>query len=115
MSKLAVLGGNPVRDTRINPWPKWPVWDMNEEKALIETLKSGIWSYNGPMETEFNRMYAEFNGVKYALSAANGTVTLQLALEACGIGLGDEVILPGSYLAGNRRDYSRCKCNSCPG
>ena len=95
MSKLAVLGGNPVRDTKINPWPKWPFWDMNEEKALIEALKSGIWSYNGPMEKEFNRMYAEFNGVKYALSAANGTVTLQLALEACGIGLGDEVILPG--------------------
>lgn len=95
MSKLAVLGGNPVRDTKINPWPKWPFWDIKEEKLLIEALKSGIWSYNGPMEKEFNSMYADFNGVKYALSAANGTVTLQLALEACGIGLGDEVILPG--------------------
>lgn len=95
MNKLAFLGGDPVRDTKTNPWPKWPVWDMNEEKALIKTLKSGIWSYNGPMETEFNRLYSAFNGVKYALSAANGTVTLQLALEACGIGLGDEVILPG--------------------
>jgi len=95
MSKLAILGGSPVRDTKINPWPKWPVWDKNEERALTETLKSGIWSYNGPMETEFNKRYAEFTGVKYALSAANGTVTLQLALEACGIGLGDEVILPG--------------------
>jgi L-glutamine:2-deoxy-scyllo-inosose/3-amino-2,3-dideoxy-scyllo-inosose aminotransferase len=40
-------------------------------------------------------MFAEYNGVEYTLSAANGTVTLQLALEACGIGLGDEVILPG--------------------
>ncbi|HBE43517.1 MAG TPA: L-glutamine:2-deoxy-scyllo-inosose aminotransferase [Bacteroidales bacterium] len=95
MNKLAIIGGNPVRDTKTNPWPKWPVWDKNEEKGLIETLNSGIWSYNGPMEKEFNRMYAEFIGVKYALSAANGTVTLQMALEACGIGLGDEVILPG--------------------
>ncbi len=60
MSKLAILGGNPVRDTKINPWPKWPVWDKNEEKALIETLKSGIWSYNGPKETEFNRRFAEY-------------------------------------------------------
>ena len=95
MSKLAILGGNPVRDNKSNPWPKWPFWDIKEEKALTETLKSGIWSYNGPMEKEFNRMYAEFNGVKYALAAANGTVTLQMALEACGIGLDDEVILPG--------------------
>jgi L-glutamine:2-deoxy-scyllo-inosose/3-amino-2,3-dideoxy-scyllo-inosose aminotransferase len=95
MSKLAIQGGTPVRDTKINPWPKWPVWDKNEERALIETLNSGVWSYNGPKETEFNKRFAEYSGAKYVLSAANGTVTLQMALEACGIGLGDEVILPG--------------------
>jgi L-glutamine:2-deoxy-scyllo-inosose/3-amino-2,3-dideoxy-scyllo-inosose aminotransferase len=95
MSKLALLGGRPVRDTKINPWPKWPVWDKNEEKALIETLNSGIWSYNGPKETEFNKSFAAYTGAKYVLTAANGTVTLQMALEACGIGIGDEVILPG--------------------
>lgn len=95
MTKLAVLGGSPVRDTKVNPWPKWPVWDEKEEKALLEVLNSGVWSYNGPKETEFNKNFAEFTGVKYAISAANGTVTLQMALEACGVGLGDEVILPG--------------------
>jgi L-glutamine:2-deoxy-scyllo-inosose/3-amino-2,3-dideoxy-scyllo-inosose aminotransferase len=95
MSKLAILGGNPIRDTKTNPWPKWPVWDEKEEKALIGVLNSGVWSYNGPKETEFNKNFADFTGVKYAVSAANGTVTLQMAQEACGIGLGDEVILPG--------------------
>ena len=95
MSKLAILGGIPIRNTKTNPWPQWPVWDKNEEKALIETLNSGIWSYNGPKEIEFNREFAEYTGAKYVITAANGTVTLQLALEACGIGLGDEVILPG--------------------
>lgn len=95
MTKLAIQGGSPVRDVKMNPWPKWPVWDKNEENALIETLNSGVWSYNGPKETEFNRLFAEYTGVKYAISAANGTVTLQMALEACGIGFGDEVILPG--------------------
>jgi L-glutamine:2-deoxy-scyllo-inosose/3-amino-2,3-dideoxy-scyllo-inosose aminotransferase len=95
MRRLAILGGKPVRDTKTNPWPKWPVWDKNEENALIETLNSGIWSYNGPKETEFNKRFAEYSGARYVLSAANGTVTLQMALEACGIGLGDEVILPG--------------------
>ena len=95
MANLAINGGTPVRDAKINPWPAWPVWDQNEEKALIEVLNSGIWSYNGPKETEFNKLFAEFTGTKYAVSSVNGTVTLQLALEALGIGVGDEVILPG--------------------
>ena len=95
MSKLALKGGAPMRDAKTNPWPKWPVWDDKEEKALLGVLNSGVWSYNGPKETEFNKNFAEFTGVKYAISAANGTVTLQMALEACQIGVGDEVILPG--------------------
>jgi L-glutamine:2-deoxy-scyllo-inosose/3-amino-2,3-dideoxy-scyllo-inosose aminotransferase len=95
VSKLAVKGGKPVRDVKTNPWPKWPVWDKSEECALLEVLKSAVWSYNGPKESEFNKAFAEFIGTKYALSVANGTVSLQLALEACGIGWGDEVIVPG--------------------
>jgi L-glutamine:2-deoxy-scyllo-inosose/3-amino-2,3-dideoxy-scyllo-inosose aminotransferase len=95
MVKLAINGGRPVRDVKTNPWPAWPVWDENEEKALLEVLNSGVWSYNGPKELEFNKLFAEFNGISHAILAANGTVTLQLALEALGIGYGDEVILPG--------------------
>ncbi|MHC4629009.1 MAG: DegT/DnrJ/EryC1/StrS family aminotransferase [Planctomycetota bacterium] len=95
MSKLAINGGKPLRDIKTNPWPKWPVWDENEEKGLLEVLRSGVWSYNGPKELQFNKAFAEFIGSKHALSVVNGTVSLQLALEACGIGLGDEVIVPG--------------------
>ncbi|TKJ35236.1 MAG: L-glutamine:2-deoxy-scyllo-inosose aminotransferase [Planctomycetes bacterium B3_Pla] len=95
MSKLAVNGGTPLRDAKANPWPRWPVWDEKEEKGLLEVLAGGVWSYNGPKELEFNRAFAEFTGAEHALSVANGTVSLQLALEACGIGLGDEVIVPG--------------------
>jgi len=95
MSKLAIKGGKPLRNAKTNPWPKWPVWDNKEEKGLLEVLRSGVWSYNGPKEREFNKAFAKFIGAKYALSIANGTVTLQLALEACGVGLGDEVIVPG--------------------
>ena len=36
MTKLAVLGGAPMRDAKANPWPQWPVWDNKEEKALLE-------------------------------------------------------------------------------
>ncbi|MHC4207465.1 MAG: DegT/DnrJ/EryC1/StrS family aminotransferase [Planctomycetota bacterium] len=95
MSKLAINGGKPVRDVKANPWPKWPVWDDKEEKGLLEVLRSGIWSYNGPKELEFNKAFAKYIGAEYTISVANGTVTLQLALEACGVGLGDEVIVPG--------------------
>ena len=95
MATLALKGGKPARNTKENPWPAWPVWDEKEEKALIEVLHSGIWSYNGPKEVAFNTAFAEFCGTKYSVCAANGTVTLQLALEALGIGVGDEVILPG--------------------
>ena len=94
-TQLAILGGSPIRDTKTNPWPKWPAWDEKEERALQEVLNSGVWSYNGPKETAFNKQFAEYTGTKYAVCAANGTVTLQMALEACGIGIGDEVILPG--------------------
>ncbi len=95
MSRLALKGGKPIRNVKSNPWPKWPVWDEHEEKALRDVLHSGIWSYNGPRERQFNEAFARFTGTKYALSLANGTVTLQLALEACGVGYGDEVIVPG--------------------
>ncbi|MCL4112828.1 UNVERIFIED_CONTAM: hypothetical protein GTU68_005513 [Idotea baltica] len=95
MQKLAIQGGKPCRDTDINPWPKWPVWGKEEEQALIEVLNSGVWSYNGPKEVEFNKLFAEFTGTKYSICTVNGTITMQLALEALSIGVGDEVIVPG--------------------
>lgn len=95
MSKLAIKGGRPVRDVKKNPWPKWPISNKKQQKGLIEVLQSGVWSYNGPKEAQFNKAFAKFIGTRYALSVANGTVSLQLALEAMGIGLGDEIIVPG--------------------
>lgn len=95
MTKLAINGGAPSKDVKKNPWPAWPVWGKEEEIALIEVLNSGVWSYNGPKETEFNKAFAEFTGTKYSICTVNGTVTMQIALEALGVGVGDEVIIPG--------------------
>ncbi len=95
MAVLAVKGGAPLRNLAENPWPKWPVWGEEEKKTLIDVLDSGVWSYNGPKEVEFIKKWAEYCGTKHALAVANGTVTLQLALEALDIGFGDEVIVPG--------------------
>ncbi len=95
MAKPALIGGKPLRSVKNNPWPKWPVWGEPEKKALEKALDSGVWSYNGPREKQFNKAFARFAGSRYVICAANGTVTLQLALEALDIGYGDEVIVPG--------------------
>ncbi|NLE45125.1 MAG: DegT/DnrJ/EryC1/StrS family aminotransferase [Chloroflexi bacterium] len=94
MRKLAINGGEPVRAPR-NPWPTWPVCTERAVELVTEVVRSGVWSYDGPKEWEFARQFADFSGLRYALTVANGTVAIQLALEALGIGAYDEVIVPG--------------------
>ena len=72
MSTLAIKGGTPVRDKEKQPWTRWPTFDDREERTLMEVLRSGVWSYSGPKERDFNQAFAEFNGTRYALTAANG-------------------------------------------
>ena len=95
MSKLAIKGGRPIRDVKKDPWPKWPEFGEAERRSLDKVLDSGEWSYNSSMERKFNEAFKGLIKTKYALSVANGTVSLQLALEALDIGYGDEVIVPG--------------------
>jgi dTDP-4-amino-4,6-dideoxygalactose transaminase len=61
--------------------------------AVESTLRSGWWS-TGPRVQEFEVAFAELVGASHAIAVANGTAALHLALEAAGIGPGDEVILP---------------------
>ena len=61
------------------------------DAALRRVLDSG-WFVLGPELEAFERELAERFGARYALGVANGTEALQLALEALGIGPGDEVI-----------------------
>lgn len=89
---LALSGGAPVR-TR--PFPSWPVWDHTDEEALLEVLRSGMWGLGGSKVPEFENRFAAYHGAKYGVAACNGTVTLQVALTALGVGPGDEVIVPG--------------------
>jgi dTDP-4-amino-4,6-dideoxygalactose transaminase len=90
-SKPAIMGGEPVR-TR--PFARWPVSGERERAALIEVLESGIWGGYSPKVREFEEAFAEFHQVKHAVSGSNGTVTLEAALLAAGIGPGAEVIVP---------------------
>lgn len=94
---LAIHGGKPVRDSG-KAWPMWPVGGNKEKQFLSEVVDSSIWTnngYNGPKEVEFIEHWKNYINVKHAFLVANGTVSIQLALEALNIGWGDEVIVPG--------------------
>jgi len=92
-SKLAILGGEPVRKNR--SWPRWPYWDEHVVDSVVKTTKSGIWcriqSASGTVPT-FEKKFAELIGTNFCVATGSGTQALHTAVEALGIGAGDEVI-----------------------
>lgn len=93
MTKLALLGGKPVSETRIGGIP-WPPTSGKTGDRLKELYLSGNWSFNSPSEQEFEKAYAEYHGAKHGIFMVNGTVTLECGLLALGVGKGAEVIIP---------------------
>ena len=90
--KLAVAGGRPVRT---KPFAPWPQVDEDEIAAVTDVLRSGRINYwTGDQGRLFESEFAQFAECKYGIAVANGTVALELALYAAGIGSGDEVIVP---------------------
>ena len=72
----------------------------DEVRAAIERVLPGGRYVLGPELNAFEKEYAAFCGTPYAIGVSNGTDALQLALAACGIGHGDEVItVPNTYIA----------------
>lgn len=69
-----------------------PYFGGNEKKYLIDTIDSTFVSSVGAYVNKFEEMMCEITGAKYAIATTNGTVALQLALTACGVGKEDEVI-----------------------
>jgi len=71
-----------------------------ELEYITDVVKSTWISSTGKYINEFEKMFAEYTGVNYAISVSNGTVALHLALLALNIGPGDEVIVPNlTYIA----------------
>jgi perosamine synthetase len=66
----------------------------NELQYTTDCITSSWISSLGKYVDQFEAAFAQFCGTKYAISVANGTVALHLALVACDIGPGDEVIIP---------------------
>ncbi|WP_051131224.1 DegT/DnrJ/EryC1/StrS family aminotransferase [Streptomyces sp. AA0539] len=99
MSELPATSG-PQQGWR-QQWPAWPARNQESEDNALRCLGSGRWAVSGPrldgpgFEETFAAEFADFIGVEHCVPTANGTSALLIALEALGIGAGDEVIVPG--------------------
>ncbi len=74
----------------------WPRHDADEIDAVKEVLRSGKVNalVHGSQNRSFEAEFASYVGVPHAIALSNGTVSLELALRALGVGPGDEVIVP---------------------
>ncbi len=72
----------------------------NEEKYVVEAIRSSWVSSSGKFVEQFEKTFAEGCGVSYAIPTCNGTVALHLALLALDVRPGDEVLVPSlTYVA----------------
>lgn len=71
-----------------------PLLDGNEKKYLSECIDTGWISSEGPFVGKFEQLFAATVGRKHGIAVSNGTAALDAAVDAIGIGPGDEVILP---------------------
>ncbi|MFZ2149523.1 MAG: DegT/DnrJ/EryC1/StrS family aminotransferase [Sedimentisphaerales bacterium] len=98
-NKLAVLGGAPVRTKKFPS--TWPIFDENEEKALLKALRNRNWCcLRGNFVYDFEKEFAEAMGARYCTLSNGGTTALSASLHVLGVGPGDEVITtPNTFIA----------------
>ena len=84
-----------MKTSKINYIPiSRPSITQKEIDYVTDAVKSGWVSSLGTYVNKFEKMFSEYCDTKYALTTANGTVALHLALAALGINQEDEVIVP---------------------
>ena len=99
MNVLAITGGSPVRT---DPFPRWPHLDESDVEAVAAVVRSGQvggWPEPGPNAARFAEGFAAYQGAGHGIVMVNGTVAMEVALKALGIGWGDEVIVPALTFA----------------
>ena len=95
--KLAIVGGEPVRE---KSFPVWPTFDRAEQDALQAVLESHEWwQRDGVQVKNFQAAFAKYHGCQYGLAVSSGTQAIEVALAALDIGEGDEVIIPAYSFA----------------
>jgi len=85
-------------NTPFSPWPSFSEEEANAVRDVILSNKVNYWT--GQECREFEKEFAAWAGSEHAITLANGTVALDLALHALDIGVGDEVVVtPRTFLA----------------
>ena len=78
-------------NTAFEPWPSFTQEEVDAVSNVLLSNKVNYWT--GQECREFEKEFAQFAETQYAVALANGTVALDLALKALGIGAGDDVIV----------------------
>ena len=78
-------------NTAFEPWPSFTQAEADAVSKVLLSNKVNYWT--GQECREFEKEFAQFAETQYAVALANGTVALDLALKALGIGAGDDVIV----------------------
>lgn len=85
-------------NTQFSPWPSFTQEEADAVSQVLLSNKVNYWT--GTECREFEKEFAVWAGTDYAVALANGTLALDVALQAMGIGEGDEVIVtPRSFIA----------------
>ena len=78
-------------NTAFEPWPSFTQEEADAVSQVLLSNKVNYWT--GQECREFEKEFAQFAETQYAVALANGTVALDVALKALGIGAGDDVIV----------------------
>lgn len=85
-------------NTQFSPWPSFTVEENDAVSRVLSSNKVNYWT--GYECRLFEKEFAAWSDSKYAVALSNGTLALDVALQALGIGSGDEVIVtPRTFIA----------------
>lgn len=85
-------------NTAFSPWPSFTQEEADAVRTVLLSNKVNYWT--GTECREFEKEFAAWAGTSYAVALGNGTLALDLALQALGIGPGDEVVVtPRTFIA----------------
>lgn len=85
-------------NTKFSPWPSFTQEEASAVEVVLLSNKVNYWTGNECRE--FEKEFAAWSESKYAVALSNGTLALDVALNALGIGSGDEVIVtPRTFIA----------------
>jgi len=90
-SQLAIFGGPKAVQTDPGDIFTWPIITKEDEDAALEVLRAGKMS-DTDITREFEKEFAAWHGVTYALAHNTGTAALHAAMFGCHVGVGDEII-----------------------